>query len=104
VTTQREQATRGLLRELHFALAGQVREAEGSRGSLRDAVCAYVEIEHARGSSLAKIIQTVKDILRKAEEAASTATSATERRDDNLAQQLVDWCVEFHRSARARAV
>ncbi len=96
-----EKVTRALLSELHQALTDRTRQATHSRGSLRDAVCDYVEVEQALGTSLAKIIQTVKDILRKAEADASTATDATERRDDALAQQLVDWCVEFHRGARA---
>ncbi len=96
-----EKATRALLSELHQALNDRTRQATQTRGTLRDAVCDYVEVEQARGTSLAKIIQTVKDILRKAEEEASTATNATERRDDTLAQKLVDWCVEFHRRAGA---
>ena len=78
-----------LLAQLSSAIAEKTDAAIRSRVSLRDAVCAYVAVEHARGMPLAGVIATVKAILRKAEEGIAAAT-------DELAQQLVDWCIEFH--------
>jgi hypothetical protein len=103
MTDKTEAACRALITELHLALTDETREATGTRMTLRDAVCDYVAVEQARGTSLKKVIQIVKDILRKAEEAAFTATAGSERKDNNLAKQLVDWCVEFHHAALTRA-
>jgi hypothetical protein len=83
-----------LLTELSTALSEKTRMAIASRIALRDAVCAYVAAETTNGVSLENLIQTVKKILRRAEKGAANTS-------DELAQQLVDWCVEFHRSAGA---
>ena len=79
-----------LLAELTAALSERTEAAIAARVNLRDAVCAYVALEHERGVPLQKVIQTVKGLLRKAEEDTANST-------DELAVQLVDWCVEFHR-------
>jgi hypothetical protein len=83
---------RALLVELSAALAEKTRMATASRIALRDAVCSYVAAQTANGISLEILVKAVKDILRKAEKGAAHAS-------DELAQQLVDWCVEFHRPA-----
>lgn len=101
MTVKSEQAGRELLTELHHALQSQAQEASQSRGTLREAVCAYVEVELARGFALALIIKTVTGILRKAEDDASAGRDPTPKRDSALAKQLVAWCVEFHRQHRA---
>ena len=80
-----------LLSELSNVLSERREAAVAARIDLRDAVCAYVAVEQARGMPLATVIQTVKEILQAAESEAGTAT-------DELAVQLIDWCVEFHRS------
>ena len=82
-----------LLAELTIALSEKLEEAVAARLTLRDAVCAYVAVEQARGIPLATVVQAVKKILRAAEEGVEKATNA-------LAVQLVDWCVEFHRTRR----
>src|SRR5512141_3419784 len=87
---------RALLTQLSTALSEKTKMAIASRIALRDAVCAYVVTETASGVSLESLIQSVKEILRRAEKGAASAS-------DELAQQLVDWCVEFHRSAGAEA-
>jgi hypothetical protein len=87
-----KKARRALLDQLSTALSEKTQTAITNRIALRDAVCEYVASEKLNGTPLAKVIETVKAILRNAEEAASTAS-------DELAQQLVDWCVEFHRAA-----
>jgi hypothetical protein len=84
-----------LLAALSHALTEKTEEAVTARISLRDAVCAYVTLEHTRGTPLATVIQTVKAILAAAETEGATAS-------DELAVQLIDWCVEFHR-AKTRA-
>jgi hypothetical protein len=83
---------RALLTQLSTVLSERTKTAIASRIVLRDAVCIYVAAEEANGISLSSIIQTVKDILRNAEEGTASAS-------DELAQQLVAWCVEFHRAA-----
>ena len=85
---------RALLTQLGTALSEKTKTAIASRIALRDAVCAYVAAETASGVSLETLIQSVKKILRRAEKGAASAS-------DELAQQLVDWCVEFHRAAGA---
>jgi hypothetical protein len=85
--------------EIRKVLSDRTNAAISGRIGLRDAVCAYVIAERARGKMLRSILRTVKEMLRRAEEAAATATDATVHRDNELAQQLVDWCTEFHRAA-----
>ena len=77
-----------LLAELTAVLSDKVEAAVKARLALRDAVCAYVAVEQARGIPLAAVVQAVKKILCAAEERVAKATDA-------LAIQLVDWCVEF---------
>lgn len=84
--------------EIRNVLSDKTNAAISTRIVLRDAVCAYVIAERARGKMLGSILRTVKEMLRSAEEAAATATNATVSRDNELAQQLVDWCTEFHRA------
>ncbi len=80
-----------MLAELTVVLSNKVEAAVEARLALRDAVCAYVAVEQARGIPLAAVVQAVKKILCAAEEGVAKATDA-------LAIQLVDWCVEFHRT------
>lgn len=90
---------RTLSTEISKVLSDRTNAATIDRITLRDAVCAYVAAERATGTTLHSVIQRVKEILKKAEEEAASATDATERRDDGLAQQLVIWCMEFHHTA-----
>ncbi len=99
MTNKPKEEYRTLSTEIGKALSDRTNAATSDRITLRDAVCAYVAAERATGTTLDSVIQRVKDILRKAEEEAASATDATERRDDGLAQQLVDWCTEFHGTA-----
>ena len=80
---------RKLLKELSAAIADRTHEAAADSIALRDAVCAYVAVEEARGTALKSVVETVKQILRQAEKETAKATA-------ELAQQLVDWCHEFH--------
>ena len=92
-----EEEYRIMLTELNKVVTEKTVAATGDRISLRDAICAYVSAEQGRGASILTIVQTVKDILRKAEAKANSGTDASELRNHELAQQLVDWCEAFHR-------
>ena len=78
-----------LLTELEETLSDRTETAIAARIELRDAVCRYVDAEQTRGTTLAIIISCVREILAKAE--ARAGNTSTE-----LAQQLVDWCRQFH--------
>lgn len=95
-----EKEYRTVLTELNKVLSDRTGAATSNRITLRDAVCAYVAVEQARGTTLKIVIETLKEILREAEQVAASATAATERRDDDLAQQLVAWCLEFVAAGR----
>ena len=88
-----------LFTEINRVLSDHTHTAIADRITLRDAVCVFVEAERARGTRLRSVIRTVKDILRNAEEKAARVTTGTEQRAAELAKQLVDWCMEFHRAA-----
>ena len=85
-----------LLSQLARELSERTDAAGRDRIVLRDAVCAFVAAEHARGTPLPSVIHTVKKILREAEEKTTSAGA-----NDELATQLIAWCREFHRSAGA---
>jgi hypothetical protein len=80
---------RRLMAELVAVLADKANTAANDRVELRDAVCDYVALEHARGTPMMNVIETVKEILRNAEREAA-------HESPELARQLVDWCLEFH--------
>jgi hypothetical protein len=80
-----------LLEHLTTVVADKTETAIGTRTALRDAVCAFVEVERARGMPLSTVITTVKEILAKVQSGVGKVT-------DGLAKQLIDWCVEFHLS------
>jgi hypothetical protein len=84
-----------LLGELNTVLSERTEAAVSDRIALRDAVCRYVDAEQSRGTPLVMIIATVKGILREAEPDAANVP-------DELAQQLVEWCRQFHGKRLAR--
>ena len=88
---------RKLATELDKVLSERTQDAITDRTTLRDAVCAYVDAERVRGTPLATLIESVNEILRKAEVGAALKADV-EDRDDELARQLVTWCLEFHRA------
>ena len=104
VTMTDNEKYQSLSAEISKVLSDRTEAAISDRITLRDSVCAYVEAERARGKTLRSILRTVKEMLRRAEEAAATATNATVHRDNELAQQLVDWCTEFHSAAEPAAL
>lgn len=104
VTMTDNEKYQSLSAEIRKVLSDRTHAAISGRITLRDAVCAYVIAERARGKMLTSILRTVKEMLRRAEEAAATATDATVHRDNELAKQLVDWCTEFHRATEPATV
>jgi hypothetical protein len=89
VTEKSDEEYQHLLGELNFVLADRTEAAVADRITLRDAVCHYVEAEQSRGTPLLTIIGTVKEILREAEPDSDNIP-------DELAEQLVEWCRQFH--------
>lgn len=90
-----EKEYRTLIAELNRVITDRAHAATGDRITLRDAVCAYVAFEQARGATLESVVRAIEAILGKAKEAAAAGSVWTDRPEDGLAQQLVDWCVEF---------
>ena len=88
---------RELATELDRVLSDRTQEAITDRTTLRDAVCVYVDAEQLRGTPLSTLIETVNEILRKAEVGAALKSDGEADRDDELARQLVTWCLDFHR-------
>lgn len=86
-----------LLGKLNMVLSDRTEAAVSDRIALRDAVCRYVDAEQSRGTLLAAIVATVKGILR---EAAPEAANVPEE----LAEQLVEWCRQFHGTRLATVI
>ena len=84
-------AHRMLLDAINQALSEKADAALRDRIVLRDAVCDYVSAEQARGTGLQKILHNVREMLQKPQNGAKRAS-------DELAQQIVNWCLEFHRA------
>ena len=84
------------LAEVNRVLSARTDAASTDRLDLREAVCAYLVAERARGTSLNDFTRTLKQLLRKAEDVAPAVA-------DELAHQLVDWCMKF-RLSRERAL
>lgn len=97
-----EEGYRALLVQVNKVLTARTDAATGDRITLRDAVCAYVSVEQARGIAIDRVVQAVDAILRKAEEGAAKGADAMRRRDDALASQLVHWCLAFGTSETGR--
>ncbi len=97
MTTPSEDEKQVLLSEIATVLSDKTEAAIADRITLRDAVCHYVEAEHSRGTPLATIIATVKGILREAEPDDANVP-------EELAEQLVEWCRQFHGRKLARAL
>lgn len=97
MTDEKTKQHRTLVAAASDALSAGTHAAISDRKTLRDAVCAYLAAEQARGSTVESIVQTVKDILSKANgERADT--------NDQLAEQLVDSCLGYYRSTGLRSV
>jgi hypothetical protein len=99
-----EEEYRKLLTSINEIITDQVKAATADHIGLRDAVCAYLEVEQARGTTLTRVIQVVDEILRKAEQREPGAGDAGASRDRDLAKQLVAWCVESRGNSGNRAV
>ncbi len=99
-----EEEYRKLLASINAIITDQVQAATADHIGLRDAVCAYLEVEQARGTTLTRVIQIVEEILRKAEQREPGAGNASANCDRDLAKQLVAWCVESRGNSGNRAV
>ena len=73
------------LAQVNHALAIGTKAAIRDRIVLRDAICAYLAAEQARGTPLAHITQTLIDVLKKSDRDTT----------DETTQEFVDWCMKF---------
>lgn len=89
-----EEEYRKLLANINSVITDQTQTVTGDRIALRDAVCAYIEAEQARGTPHARVIQILEEILRNAEQREARTSDAGANLSGELASQLVAWCVE----------
>ncbi len=90
---------RDLLAEAEEFLTDSTNTAIRDRIKLRDAVCAYLAGERAKGTALTTVLLSVEEILKRAEARVVGNGGHRER-----AQQLIDWCVELNRPGKLRIV
>ena len=90
---------RDLLAEAEKLLTDSSNTAIRDRIKLRDAVCAYLAVQRAKGTALTTVLHSVEEILKRAEGRVVGNGGHRER-----AQQLIDWCVELNRSGKLRIV
>ena len=91
MTDERAKEHEQLLERLTAALTERTEKAIADRIALRNAVCAYVAVEQGRGKPLEELLVEVSAILRKAEAEADASS-------DELARQLLAWCIQFNQS------
>ena len=80
---------RVLLDEAEKLLTDATDTAITDRVALRDAVCAFLIAERAKGTSVNAVQQSVEAILKRAELRVGKMNGHTE-----LARQLVVWCMQ----------
>lgn len=71
------------------------------RIALRDAVCAYYVAQRGTGTPLGTILQSVEEILDRAE-ARVAGGPVDGNGQDELARQLIDWCLELDRTGKLK--
>jgi hypothetical protein len=88
-----------LLFEVRRILVAKTEVATNDRIRLRDAVCEFVFAEQRKGTSLSRMTQVIREILKRAEEdAVASQPETTLVPTEDLARQLVQWCVQVHRA------
>ena len=70
--------------------------AATDRIALRDAICDYFNAERANGTPIETIVQSVEEMLDRAE-ARAAGTPAGRDGQRELAQEFIDWCVKLDR-------
>ena len=93
VTVKEKKEYHALLAEAEGLLSDRTNEAIHERIGLRDAVCAYLDAERAQGVPVEVIRKSIEGILKRAEARAAGGNGSDGHRE--LAQQLIDWCVEL---------
>lgn len=91
-----------LVAEAEALLSSSTNAAIRDRISLRDAICAYLAVERAGGSSIEMVLKTVEEILKRAEDTVAAAGGMDGHQQ--LAQKLIDWCIELDRTRSLRIV
>ena len=90
---------RTLLAEAEKLLADSTNDAIKDRIELREAVCAYLEAEQKRGTSLSAILESVEGILDRAAGRLGDVDGY-----QKFAQQLIDWCIELYRKGDQKSI
>lgn len=87
-----------LLAELE-GLFSAANTATTDRIAMRDAICVYFNAERANGTPIETIVESVEDILDRAEARAAGRPAGRDGQRE-LAQEFIDWCVQFDRAKR----
>jgi hypothetical protein len=88
-----------LLFEVHRVLVAETETATADRIRLRDAVCEFVFAEQRKGTSLSRMIQVIRETIKGAGDAAAIShPETTLAPTEDLARQLVEWCIQVQRS------
>ena len=103
-TVKTEEEYRKLLANINKVITDQAQTVTGDRIALRDAVCAYIEAEQARGTPRARVIQILEEILLNAEQRDAGTSDAGANLSSELASQLVAWCIESRGTGDNRPV
>lgn len=70
--------------------------AATDRIALRDAICLYFNAERANGTAIEKIVESVEDMLDRAEARAAGRPAGRDGQRE-LAQEFIDWCIKLDR-------
>lgn len=92
-----------LLAEAEAFLSNETSAALSDRITLRNAVCAYLAAEQARGTPIETVRATVERILERAEERIGSGAPGSDGHRE-LAQKLIDWCAGLVTIPRLRIV
>jgi len=89
---------RDLLAEAEKLLSDSTITATRDHIGLRNAVCAYLAAELARGITAEAVHATLATILMRAEERSGDPSDG----HSELAQQLIDWCLSADQAFKPR--
>ena len=92
-----------LLAEAQNALAEGTDQAITDQIELREAVCAYLTAQLARGKTVESVLSTIEDLLLEAMNRVASREGIADGHHE-LAQQIIDWCIQLDRTGRIRLV
>lgn len=92
-----------LLAEAEAFLSTETSAALSDRINLRNAVCAYLAAEQARGTPIETVRAEVERILERAEDRIGSGEPGSDGHRE-LAHKLIDWCTGLLAIPRLRIV